>query len=57
MDSPPMGIDPEHVRPTKGPRRDSCEAHPGLIQSTHIAPLNEGLMYDVGLPFLTLLMG
>ncbi|CAK9782676.1 unnamed protein product [Cutaneotrichosporon oleaginosum] len=46
LDSPPEGIDPAHVRPTKGPRRNSCEARPGLIQSTHLAPLNEGLMAD-----------
>lgn len=39
-----MGIAPDHVRMTKGPRRNSCEARPGIIQSTHIAPLNEGLM-------------
>jgi len=39
-----MGIDPAHVRPNKGPRRDSCEGRPGIIQSTHLAPLNEGLM-------------
>lgn len=43
-ESPPSGIDPEHVRMTKGPRRNSCEARPGLIQSTHLAPLNEGRM-------------
>ncbi|BEI86490.1 hypothetical protein CcaverHIS002_0607770 [Cutaneotrichosporon cavernicola] len=46
MDAPPEGIDPSHVRTTLGPRRNSCEAHPGLIQSTHLAPLNEGLMVD-----------
>lgn len=27
-------------------RRNSCEARPGLIESTHIAPLNEGLMAE-----------
>lgn len=42
--SPPMGIPADHVRPNKGPRRNSCEARPGLIESTHLAPLNEGLM-------------
>jgi hypothetical protein len=38
---------------TKGPRRNSCEARPGLIESTHIAPLNEGIMApDVSLTAL-----
>jgi hypothetical protein len=44
MESPPMGIPAEHVRMTKGPRRNSCEAYPGLIETTHIAPLNEGIL-------------
>lgn len=44
MDAPPAGIPDEHVRMTKGPRRNSCEARPGLIESSHLAPLNEGLM-------------
>jgi hypothetical protein len=38
-----MGIDPAHISHTRE-RRNSCEARPGLIQSTHIAPLNECLM-------------
>lgn len=44
--SPPMGIPDEHVRRTKGPRRNSCEARPGLIESSHIAPFDEELMED-----------
>lgn len=48
-----MGIPEDHVRMTKGPRRNSCEARPGLIESTHIAPLNEGIMApDVSLTAL-----
>jgi hypothetical protein len=42
--SPPAGIPEEHIHMMKGPRRNSCEAHPGLIESTHLAPLNEGLV-------------
>jgi len=44
--SPPMGIPSDHVRSTKGPRRNSCEARPGLIESTHIAPLDDDAVED-----------
>lgn len=44
--SPPAGIPERHRAPGLGPRRNSCEARPGLIESTHIAPLNEGLMAE-----------
>lgn len=42
--SPPMGIPPEHVSKPCRRNSDSCEARPGLIESTHLAPLNEGLI-------------
>ncbi|WWC89366.1 uncharacterized protein L201_004289 [Kwoniella dendrophila CBS 6074] len=34
-----------HHNPFKHPH-DSCEAEPGTIENTHIAPLNEGLMAE-----------